>query len=91
MLGQGDALDGVQLPGIDGLVEGDQVVFESGYGFSFLDAHDSEILGGEAVAAGVLGGASFALEGAGAGGVGGLGAIGGELLGRDGAFVRGCF
>ena len=45
-----------------------------------FEADDGEVRGGEAVLAGVLGGAGFAFGGARAGGMGRISAIGGELL-----------
>jgi hypothetical protein len=83
LLGESDALDGEDLLGIDGLVEGDGVVAEAGDFVELLEADDGEGGGGEAVFAGVLGGAGFALGGAGPGGAGGVGAVGGELLFGD--------
>ena len=50
-----------------------------------LEADDGEGRAGELVLAGILGGASLALGGAGPGGAGGVGAIGGEAFGGYGA------
>src|ERR1039457_424135 len=65
LLGEGDALDGEELLGVDGLVAGDEVFAEAGDIVDFLEADDGEGGGGEAVFAGILGGASLALRGAG--------------------------
>jgi len=80
LLGDGDALDGVDFLGVDGLVDGDEVLFEMGDFFEVLEADDGEGAAGEAVFGGVLGGAGLALGGAGSGGAGGVGAVGGELF-----------
>jgi hypothetical protein len=85
VLGQGDAFEGEELLGIDGLVEGDEVVAEMGDFLEVLEADDGEGRAGELVLAGILGGASLALGGAGSGRAGGVGAIGGEAFGGDGA------
>ena len=90
LLGEGDAFDGEELLGVDGLVAGDEVFAEAGDFVEVFEADDGEDGGGEAVFAGVLGGAGFAFGGAGAGGAGGVGAIGGEALWGDG-FFHGCF
>jgi hypothetical protein len=84
VLGQGDALDGEEFLGVDGPVEGDEVVPEVGDGVGIFDADDGEVAGCEAVLAGVLGGAGFAFRGARAGGTGGIGLIGGDALGGRG-------
>src|SRR5579864_789962 len=86
LLGEGHALDGEQLLGVDGLVDSDQIGAEV---FDFLEvfeADDGEGGGGEAVLAGVLCGASLALGGAGTGGVRRIRAIGGELFRGYGSF-----
>ena len=80
LLGEGDALDGEQFLGIDGLVDGDEVGAEVGDFLELFEADDSEGGGGEAVLAGIPGGAGLALRGGGAGGMGSVGAIGGELF-----------
>jgi hypothetical protein len=49
-----------------------------------FEADDGEDGGGEAVFAGVLGGAGLTPRGAGAGGLGGIGAIVGESIRGDG-------
>jgi hypothetical protein len=84
LLGQGDALDGEQFLGVRGLVDVDEIRAEVVDFLEVFEADDGEVRGGEAVLAGVLRGAGFALGGAGAGGVGRVGAIGGELFFRDG-------
>jgi hypothetical protein len=81
LLGEGDAFDGEEFLGVDGLVAGDEVFAEAGDLVEFFEAYDGEDGGGEAVFPGVLGGAGFALGGARSGGAGGVGAIGGEALG----------
>src|SRR5450756_2587335 len=78
--GEGDALDGEELLGVDGLVDGDGVFAEFGDLVDVFEADDGEGGGGESMFAGVQGGAGLALGGAGSGGLGGVGAIGGELL-----------
>jgi hypothetical protein len=85
LLGQGDAFEGQEFLGVDGLVEGDEVVAEMGDFLEVFEADDGEGRAGELVFAGILGRAGLALGGAGAGGPGGVGAIGGEALGGDGA------
>jgi hypothetical protein len=86
LLGEGDALDGEEFLGVDGAVDGDEIGLEVGDGLEVFHADDGVVGGGEAVFAGVLGGAGLALGGAGAGGAGGVGAVGGELLFGDGLF-----
>jgi hypothetical protein len=78
---EGDAFDGEELFGVDGLLAGDEVFAEAGDLVEFFDADDGEDVGGEAVFPGILGGAGFAFGGARSGGAGGVGAIGGEALG----------
>ena len=56
--------------GVDGVIGCDEV----------FETDDGEVGGGEAVFAGILGRAGLAFRGAGAGGIGCVGAIGGELL-----------
>jgi hypothetical protein len=86
LLGQGGALEGEEFLGVDGLIEGDEVVAEMGDFLKILDADDGEGRAGEHVFAGVLGRAGLAFGGAGSGGPGGVGAIGGEAFGGDGGF-----
>jgi hypothetical protein len=83
LLGEGDVFDGEKLLGIDGPVQGDEVGLEVGDRAEVFGADDSEVGGGEAVLAGVLGRAGFTLRRARAGGTGGVGAIGGETPGGD--------
>src|ERR1039457_1047111 len=83
-LGEGDALDGEEFLGVDGLVEGHEVVLEVGDFLEVFEAYDGVTGGGESVFAGVLGEAGLAFRGTGAGRLGGIGAIGGELLRGDG-------
>src|SRR6202035_2525484 len=84
LLGQGDPLDGEQLLGVDGLVNGNQIGAEVVDFLEVFEADDGEVRGGEAVLAGVVCGAGLAVGGAGAGGLNGIGAIGGELFGGYG-------
>jgi hypothetical protein len=86
LLGDGHALESEHFLGVDGLVGGGEVGLEVNDLLEVFEADDGEGGGGEAVAAGVFGGGSLALRGAGAGGEGGVGAVGGEDLGRDGTF-----
>jgi hypothetical protein len=83
LLGEGHALDGEKLLGIDGLVEGDEVLAEAVNGVEFFKPDDGEVGGGEAVLAGVLGGGGLALGRARSGGAGGVGAVGGEAFRGD--------
>ena len=75
-MGEGDTLDGEELLGVDGLVDGDGVLAEAGDLVEIFEADDGEGGGGETVFAGVLGGTGFALGGAGSGGLGGVGPVG---------------
>jgi hypothetical protein len=77
LLGEGDTLDGEELLGVDGLVDGDEVLAEASDLVEIFEADDGEGGGGESVFAGVLGGAGFAFGGAGSGGLGGVGSVGG--------------
>jgi len=86
LLGEGHALKGKELLGVDGLVDGDEVFLEAGDLLEVFETDDSKGRGGEAVLDGVLCGACLALGGLGAGGVGGIGSIGGELFGGGGFF-----
>jgi hypothetical protein len=81
LLGEGEALDGEELLGVDGLVDGDEVGAEI---IEFFEADDGEGGGGEAVFAAVLCGVGLPLGGTGPGGLGGVGAIGGDLFFGDG-------
>jgi hypothetical protein len=58
-LGEGDTLDGEELLGVDGLVDGDGVLAEAGDLVEIFEADDGEGGGGESVFAGVLGGADL--------------------------------
>jgi len=84
LLGEGDALDGEELLGVDGLVDGEEVGAEMGDFLELFEADDGKGGGGEAVLAGVLSGTGLSLGRDGAGGMGGVGAIGGELFRGDG-------
>jgi hypothetical protein len=76
--------EGEEFLGVDGLVDGDEVVAEAGDFLEVFEADDGEGGPGEDVFAGVLGRVGLALGGAGAGGPGGVGAIGGEAFGGYG-------
>jgi hypothetical protein len=84
LLGEGDALDGEEFLGVDGLVGGDSVLPEVGDVVLVFDTDDGKGGSGERVFAGVLGGAGLALRGARSGGLSGVGAVGGELIFGDG-------
>jgi hypothetical protein len=84
LLGESDALKGEEFLGVDGAVEGDEVFAEVGDLIEVFEADDGEAGGGEAVFAGILGRAELARRGAGAGRIGGIGAIGGELIWGNG-------
>jgi hypothetical protein len=84
LLGDGDALDGEEFLGVGGLVERDGAISEFGDLLDVFEAGDGVRGGSEAVFAGVLGGTGFAIGGARAGGIGGVGAIGCELLWGNG-------
>jgi len=81
VLGQGDAFKGEEFLGVDGLIEGDEVVAETADFLNVFEADDGEGRAGEHVFAGVLGRVGLAIGGAGSGGLSGVGAIGGEALG----------
>jgi hypothetical protein len=80
LLGEGDALDREEFLGVDGPVEVHQVFPEVGDLIEVFEANDGVGGSGEAVFAGILGRTELAFRGAGAGGPGGVGAIGGELF-----------
>jgi hypothetical protein len=80
LLGESDALDGEEFLGVDGVVDGDEVGFEVRDGAEFFEADDAEDGSGEAVFAGILGGAGLPFGGARAGRSGGIGAVGVELF-----------
>ncbi len=84
LLGEGEALDGEEFLGVDGLVDGQEVGSEMGDLLEVFEADDGEGGGSEAVFAGILCGAGLPLRGAGPGGLGGVSAIGGELFLGDG-------
>ncbi len=86
LLGEGDALDGKEFLGVDGVVDGDEVGFEVRDGVEFLEADDAEDGAGEAVFAGILGGAGLPFGGARAGRSGGIGAVSGALFFGDFGF-----
>jgi hypothetical protein len=80
LLSESDALDGEQLLGIDRPVDRDEIGAEMGDFLEVFEADDGEVRGGEAMLAGVLGGTGLALGSAGAGGVGRISAVRGELF-----------
>jgi hypothetical protein len=84
LLGEGEALDGEEFLGVDGLVDGDEVGPEVGDLIEFFEPDDGEGGSGEAVFAAILRGAGLAFWRAGPGGLGGVGAIGVELFLGDG-------
>jgi hypothetical protein len=90
LLRESHALDGEQFLGVDGLVDGGEVGFEMGDFLEVFEPDDGEGGGGEAVRAGVAGGAGLAFRRAGAGALSGVGAIGGELFFREGHGVGPC-
>jgi hypothetical protein len=57
LLGEGDALDGKEFLGVDGLVDGEEVLPEVVNFLEVFEADDGEGGGGESMLAGVLGGA----------------------------------
>src|SRR5580700_3091550 len=84
LLREGHSLEGEQLLGVDGLVDGGEVGFEVGDFVEVLKADDGEGGGGEAVRACIAGGAGLALRGARASALGRVGAVRGELCVGDG-------
>jgi hypothetical protein len=84
-LGAGDALQGEEFLGVDGVVNGDEVVAEPGDFLEVFEADHGEGGPGEDVFAGVLGRVGLALRGTGPSGFGGVGAVGGEAFWGDGA------
>ena len=79
-LGDGDALDREDLLGGLGQVVGEGVGAEVVELAAFFEAEHGDGGGGEALFAGVEGGAGIALGGAGSGGPGGVGPVGSELF-----------
>ena len=86
VLGDGDALDGEEFLGVGGAVTGHEIGAEIGDGLGVFETDDGEFDGGEAVPAGILGGAGLTFGGFWSGRVGGVGAIGGEPLLGNGFF-----
>jgi len=90
VLGEGDALGPRGHPkeflSIEGLVGRDKVGLEVGDGVEVFGADDGEGGSGEAVLAGILGGAGLAFRRAGAGRTSGIGAVSRELLLRCSGF-----
>jgi hypothetical protein len=84
LLGESGTFQGEEFLRIDGLVEGHQVFAEMGHLLEVFEEDDRESGSGEAVFAGIPGRAVLAFRGAGAGGLGGVGAISGELLRGNG-------
>jgi hypothetical protein len=83
LLGEGDALDGKEFLGVDGLVDGEEVLPEVVNFLEVFEADDGEGGVGESMLAGVLGGAGPALGSAWPGRFGGVRPIRGEALGGD--------
>jgi hypothetical protein len=83
-LGQGHALEGEEFLGVDGLIQGDEVFAEARDGIDFFSEDDDAVGGGETMLARVSGRAGFAFGGARAGGMGGIGAVGGKAFFGDG-------
>jgi len=84
LLRESHLLEGEQLLGVDGLVDGEEVVLETGDLIKFFESDDGEGGGGEAVSAGILGGTGLALGSARAGALAGVGAVGRVLFFGDG-------
>ena len=82
-LGEGDAFDGKQLLGVDGLVGSDEIGAQLFEFLGILDADDAEAGGGEAVLQGVPGRTSLTRLTTGSRGPGGISAVGSELFFRD--------
>src|SRR5438552_3182253 len=75
LLRESHLLEGEQLLGVDGLVDGEEVVLETGDLIEFFEPDDGEGGGGEAVSAGILARAGLAFGSAGASALGGVGAV----------------
>ena len=73
-------LDGEEFLGVYGLVDAHEIVPEMGDLIDVFEPDDGEGGGGEAVFAGILGGADLAFWGTRSGRFGGIGAIGGDLF-----------
>jgi hypothetical protein len=84
LLGESDALKGEEFLGVDGAVGFDEVFAEVGDLIEVFEADDGEGGNSEAVFAGIPGRAELTFRGAGAGGISGVGAIGGELVWGNG-------
>ena len=80
LLCQGDALDGEELLGIDGLVAGDGVGFELRDFIEFFETDDGEGRRSETMFDGIAGRSGLPFRGARAGGCNGVGAVGGETF-----------
>jgi hypothetical protein len=80
VLGEGDAFDGEEFLGVGGGVGGDGIGAEVVDGVAVFDFDDGEVGAGEGVLAGILRCSGLAGGGAGACGLGGVGAVGGELF-----------
>ena len=95
VLGESDALEGEQFLGVDGVVDGDQVVLKASHGVQVFEADDGVIGRGESMAArgpgGTPRGAGLAFGSTRAGGQGGVGTICGKPTGGDGASGARCF
>jgi len=81
LLGEGDAFDGEEFLGVEGLVEGHGVSPEVGDDVDFFEPDDGEVFGGEGVLASVLGRAGFTFGSARSGGLCGVGAVGSVTVG----------
>jgi hypothetical protein len=84
LLGEGHAFEGEEFLRVDRPVDGDEVGLEASDFLEVFEADDGEGGGGEAVLDRVLCGAGLALRSLGAGGLGGVSSVGGELFGGGG-------
>jgi len=83
LLGEGDALDGEKLLGVDGVVDFDEVGAEIDDVVGLFEEDDGEGGCQESVFAGVLGRSGFAFGGTRTRRAGGVGLVGGELFVGD--------
>jgi hypothetical protein len=88
LLGEGEALDGPEFLGVDGLVAVDEVGAAIGDFRDVFESEDGEVGGVEEVFASVLGRAGLAFGGSRSGGSSGVGSVGGEALGGEGWFCH---
>ncbi|MEI9814666.1 MAG: hypothetical protein WDO18_19390 [Acidobacteriota bacterium] len=82
VLGDGEAFDGELLLRVDGLIGGEEVLAQVLDGVEVFDFDDGEVGGGEDMFAGVARCSGLACGGARAGGVGGVGLVGGVVVCR---------